>query len=110
MRIDENNPQLNLHEKLCQIMGNKSNSEGMRLLTDDYLVLDGDDTLKKGLDGCPTQDTPLKVRPLFELGFPLQGGLSCWQELTIRKLPELLEQKSACKLLDQAGIVVGLQP
>ena len=52
-----------------------------------------------------------RVKPLFEFKLPKQGGkASCWQEFTLRNMPELLQPVEACKFIDERGVVVGLQP
>ena len=50
LRDEIKNTDFNLHEKLCSIMGSKNYSERTRLLTDDYLVLDGEDQQCHELD------------------------------------------------------------
>ena len=90
-----------LSEEICTLMGCRNNAESFRLLTDDYLVLDGSDqSLPEELGGAADFDQELKVKPLFDICFIQNDSASCWQELTIKELPELIEQRSAFKLLD----------
>ena len=39
-----------------------------------------------------------------------QGEGSCWQELTIKNMRDLLQPLDTFKLVDERGVVVGLQP
>ena len=69
-------------------------------MIDEFFVLDGADEGRQDLE----------VTQLLPDGLPTNRKGSCWQELVIKNIPELLEPKHASKLLDQTGIVVGLQP
>ena len=49
-------------------MGCRQNAEMFRLLTDDYLVMDGSDHGKQEECGAADSDPQLKVKPLFDFG------------------------------------------
>jgi len=88
----------------------KSEEFKYRLHSDDFLILDGGGLKRSGDESMTASDLGAQVKPFFDLRFPGPGKGSCWQSLTVRRLPELTDIKSACKLFDQRGIVVGLQP
>ena len=89
------------------------NAESSRIFSEDFLVQDG---AAQDNTGCSTnQDTvnnkKSRVKPLLEVRLPKNTSRrSCWQELNICNMPELLHPPNIFKLVDERGVVVGLQP
>lgn len=80
-----------------------------QLLSEDYLLMD------EPIQNCDfsfeTVKQAYRVQPLFnpKLKFKMiDQESSCWQELWLRDIPDLLQPKHISKLIDEKGVVVGL--
>ena len=108
---DPSDQNQNLYDALRDVIGSKYSDESCRLLSEDFLVYDGnDDVVNNQCHNSVTESA--RVMPLLEFRLPKQQGkaASCWQHFNIRNMPDLLQPMNACKLVDQRGVVVGLQP
>lgn len=102
-------------------MGKRSGDETSRLLTEDHLEQIGIDSKSSQPGGANESSlSPLrpqnsntiaasKVKPLYDL-MDAQGQGSCWQELNVKGLKDLIQPSDLFKLIDERGFVLGLQP
>ena len=103
-------------------MGSKCDDVSSRLLTEDFLVQIGlnADNNYQGNQANEASCSPIRcsqttekssiVKPLFDFRMLTQSQGSCWQELSIKNMCELIQPLNTFKLVDQRGVVVGLQP
>jgi hypothetical protein len=76
-----------------------------QLLSEDYLLME--DPSENCDCPCELTQQAYRIQPLFKFKL-IEQESSCWQELCLRNIPDLLQPKHISKLIDEKGVVVGL--